>query len=521
MTESILGVRSAGDRAVLVELAGLEQVLNLQAQLTEHPLAGQLDVVAASSTVLITVDSTVRATDLAAQVRALDLVTGVRAEGDLVTIDACYDGEDLDAVAELIGSSRDHVIDLHTGQLWTAAFAGFAPGFAYLVGEHRRLNVPRHPSPRTAVPAGSIGLAGDYSAIYPRQTPGGWQLIGRTTATMWDLDRTHPALIAPGDRVRFRPVRDLITMTEAPSRGSGTPRPRGTSDRTGRDGVVVREPGMEATIQDLGRTGFAHLGVTASGALDRGALRRANRLVGNRRDDAVIEVLYGGFTLEAVKDQVVSVTGAAVPLTISSPDGERRPAGPESAFALRAGEMIELGRPASGLRNYVALRGGVDVPPVLGSRSTDTLSGIGPAPLVAGTRLTVGTPRVGSVVGGPESAPAPITEFHVVPGPRHDWFSPQVLERFCTDSWLVTPKSNRIGLKLGGDPLERERHGELPSEGTVPGAIQVPPDGLPILFLADHPVTGGYPVIGVVADADLDQAAQLVPGDRIRFRWTA
>ena len=131
----------------------------------------------------------------------------------------------------------------------------------------------------------------------------------------------------------------------------------------------------------------------------------------------------------------------------------------------------------------------------------------------------VGAPRRGSVVGSPESAPEPITEFLVVPGPRDDWFGPDALERFCAQEWLVTPKSNRIGVKLEGDALMRDRQGELPSEGTVRGAIQIPPDGLPVLFLSDHPVTGGYPVIGVVASADLDHAAQLVPGSRVRFRW--
>ena len=517
MSDAILGVRAAGDQAVLVELAGLDEVLSLQEHLTEHPFAGQLDVVAASLTVMITADSTVRAKDIAAQVGTLELDARPRAAGKLVTIDAVYDGEDLDLVAELTGLRRDEVIALHTGQIWTAAFVGFAPGFAYLVGADRRLNVPRRPSPRTSVPAGSIALAGNYSAIYPRQSPGGWQLIGRTAATIWDINRPHPALIGLGDRVRFQPVRELIVAAAPAATPAGVP-----SAATGPGGVrfadvVISEPGMEATIQDLGRTGFAYLGVTTSGALDRGALRRANRLVGNRDDEAAIEVLYGGFTLEAITDQVMSVTGAVVPLTITSTDGVR-PAPLESPFALRVSETIELGRPTSGLRNYVAFRGGLDVRPVLGSRSTDTLSGIGPPAIVSGCRLSVGAPRSGSVVGNPESAPEPVTEFLVVPGPRDDWFSPEEVERFYSREWLVTAKSNRIGVKFDGAALVRDRPGELPSEGTVRGAIQIPPDGLPVLFLADHPVTGGYPVIGVVASAELDHAAQLVPGSRIRFR---
>lgn len=525
----LTGIRRAGDRAILVELSSLDAVLSLQAQLTAHPRPGQIDVIAAASTVLVTADSPQAVQALAAHVRGLDLEAPADTESALVTIDVVYDGEDLDEVASLTGLGREGVVAAHAGQLWTAAFAGFAPGFAYLSGENPSLEVPRRRSPRTAVPAGAVALGGSYSAVYPRQSPGGWQLIGRTEAAMWDLDRENPALIRPGDTVRFKAVRSHAIMTERPK----VPANR-TAEHQGNAGLAVRKPGLQATVQDLGRPGFASLGVSSAGAMDRGALRRANRLVGNAEGAAGIELLFGGLELEALTDQVLAVAGAAVPLQItpgadSKEDIQRTTAARHPAcdapFALLAGERLTVGTPTAGLRSYIGVRGGLGGPDALGSRSTDTMSGIGPELLEAGTILPVHAAKPGSVVGHPEVSPLPIqdgaTVLRVVPGPRQDWFSTDTLQDFLAQEWTVTPKSNRIGLRLNGQPLSRSRDGELASEGTVRGAVQVPPEGQPVLFLSDHPVTGGYPVIAVVVHADLDKAAQLPPGTTVRFTAAA
>ncbi|MDQ6753829.1 MAG: 5-oxoprolinase/urea amidolyase family protein [Actinomycetota bacterium] len=540
----ISGIRPAGDRAILVEVPGLAQVLSLQAQLQERPRPGQLDVVAAACTVLITADSAQAARGLAAHVRTLDLAREPRADGALVVIETVYDGDDLDEVGQLTGLGRDGVVRAHSQQVWTAAFGGFAPGFAYLAGQDSRLEVPRRQTPRTGVPAGSVALGGVYSAVYPARTPGGWQLIGRTDARMWDLERVVPALVRPGDRVRFKAVRAQATAASLPaeassrqatSRQSDAP-PVGAAPGGQGAGLVVIRPGPQSTIQDLGRPGYADLGVTDSGALDCGALRQANRLAGNPEDAAALEVLQGGLVVAALTDQVLAVTGAPAVLSITVPAGAAANTGrapsrhvPMGApFALLAGEILELGRPFAGLRSYLAARGGFDAVPVMGSRSTDTMSGIGPLPLAPGTELAVAPARPGSIVGAPEIAPeilqqalpeaaASCTRLRIVPGPRDDWFSPEALAQFTTQDWVVTQQSNRIGLRMAGAPLQRARTGELASEGTVRGAVQVPPEGQPVLFLADHPVTGGYPVIGVVVTADLDRAAQLPPGHRVRF----
>ncbi|MGO4251739.1 5-oxoprolinase/urea amidolyase family protein [Paenarthrobacter sp. TAF1] len=524
--KKVLSVRPVGTRAVLAELDGLQDVLALQDMLYKSPLPGQVDVLAAAETVMVVGESAAATRAIGARLLELELTVPEVTDSGLVVIDTVYDGDDLADVAELTGLSVDGVIAAHTGQVWTVAFAGFAPGFGYMVGENEVLTVPRRSSPRTAVPAGSVALGGQYSAVYPRRSPGGWQLIGRTGARMWDLNRPQPALVRPGDRVQYRAVREVVTASAHDSDAD--------SDHHTGPGLRILNPGALSLIEDLGRRGFGPLGVSAAGALDRASLRRSNRLVGNAPSAAAIESVNGGLTVEAVGDQVLAVTGAPTTLTVQSPswfddDGDEvSPGGQRTVpmaapFALLDGEVLTLGAPESGFRNYVAIRGGVDVPEVLGSRSADTMSGIGPAPLVIGQELPAGDATESTAVGSPELQPGfpdeGVTVLDVVPGPRADWFDQAALDSLTSQDWLVTPQSNRVGMRLDGTPLKRTREGELPSEGTMAGALQIPPAGLPVLFLADHPITGGYPVIGVVRDEHLDRAAQVPIGGRIRFRF--
>jgi biotin-dependent carboxylase-like uncharacterized protein len=273
----------------------------------------------------------------------------------------------------------------------------------------------------------------------------------------------------------------------------------------------VLDAGVLTTVQDRGRTGLAHLGVPRAGALDAPAAALANRLVGNGPDAAVLEVLLGGLQLRVDHGCWVAVTGAAGPLGVA---GE--PRGHARAEWVPAGATLRLGRPVAGLRSYVAVAGGIAVEPVLGSRSTDTLAWVGPPRVEAGTVLPVGEPA-----GEPRPLDTPRTAprgpLRLMPGPRADWFTDDALDVLCGSPYVVEADSNRVGLRLDGPPLERRTTSELPSEGMVLGAVQVPPSGRPVVFLADHPPTGGYPVIGVVEPDDLWQCAQLRPGEEVRF----
>lgn len=284
----------------------------------------------------------------------------------------------------------------------------------------------------------------------------------------------------------------------------------------------VLAAGPLTTVQDLGRPGHAALGVSPSGAADRAALRAANRLVGNRVDStgpgaAGLEVTYGGLALRAEAAVHVALTGAVCPIALDGPWASSR-AGFGVAFAMRAGDELRLGRPDHGLRTYVAVGGGVAAAVTFGSRSTDLLSGLGPAPLAPGDLIRpaddvdsfVPTDVPGRRRFADASGSCTVS---VVRGPRDDWAS---ADELGATVWTVLPTSDRIGIRLGGAPLAR-RPGELRPEGLVRGAIQVPPDGRPVVVFADHPVTGGYPVVAVVTDADLDHLAQLRPGDPLRF----
>ncbi|MFF1422454.1 biotin-dependent carboxyltransferase family protein [Streptomyces sp. NPDC058280] len=276
---------------------------------------------------------------------------------------------------------------------------------------------------------------------------------------------------------------------------------------------VVRA-GALTTVQDLGRYGHAHLGVPRSGALDLPALRLVNRLVGNPEGAAALETTLSGCAVRPRCAVTVAVAGAPCPVTV---DG--RPAAWGAPVRVPAGAVLDVGAAVSGVRGYVAFGGGIAVEPVLGSRSTDLLSGLGPGPLRDGAVLPLGRTvgRAAPVDGAPTQAPPAELVLRVRLGPRDDWFTAGALRTLVTRAYRVSPESNRIGLRTEGPPLERAVHTELPSEGLVTGAVQVPPDGRPLVFLADHPTTGGYPVVAVVAERDLPAAAQAAPGTPVRF----
>jgi KipI family sensor histidine kinase inhibitor len=576
-------VRAAGDAALLVQADDLAG--RLAAAIAAQRIAGVLDVVPGASTVLVTTEpGRLDLGALADRVLALPLPETGSAAAPLAEFPVVYDGPDLDDVARLTGLPVREVIARHAAAEYTVGWMGFSPGFGYLTGLDPALAaVPRLAEPRLRVPAGTVAIAGGLAAVYSSDSPGGWRLLGRTPAVLWDPERDPPALLTPGTRVRFRPVTPApaaTTSRDGPAgdgpagdgpAGDGPAGDGAAGDGAAGDGAVVEvvRPGPLATVQDLGRPGLGHLGVPHAGAADAASLRRANRLVGNPDGAAGLELTLGRAVLRFPGGAWVAVTGAVGRVTMTAEPDAARPVEHGAAFWVPAGGVVQVGAPQAGLRSYVAVRGGIDVPAVLGSRSADLRSRLGPAPLRPGDRLPVGPSgpadgpaatdaattgeagsgppaseaRAGEVRAGeapasvatagaePRTAgqaaaqgqdatvpvpgePAALT---VIPGPRDDWFAPGALEALCGADYVVTPASDRTGLRLDGPVLKRARDDELPSEGVVTGALQVPPGGQPILLLADRPVTGGYPVIAVVAAADVGLAAQLRPGSRLRF----
>lgn len=509
--------------ALLVELDDLPQTLALLASLQAEPIAGIEELVPAARTLLVRYrPAKVSRAALVERIGARSLTAPVERAASLIEIPVDYSGEDLDEVAQMLGIPRDEVIRRHTGSEYTVAFTGFAPGFAYLSGGDPVLNVPRRATPRTRIPAGAVGLAGPFSGVYPQASPGGWQIIGVTATPMWDLGREVPALLQPGFRVRFidmasRPALPPPASARPPAAAVIAVEPHGAA-------LEIRRTGLQALFQDTGRHGQAGQGVSASGAVDQGALRAANRLVGNASDAACVEIACGGIQFVCHGEVVVAFTGADAAIDITTAGGASWSAPSYQAIALSDGDSVLLGMPHAGFRSYLAVRGGFAIAPVLGSRSTDTLARVGPAPIAAGDVLPVRPVVRGAIVALHEQPPAdlPTVEetvtLDVVMGPRTDWFTPGAVALLASQVWKVTPQSNRVGLRLAGEqPLVRANPAELPSEGTGLGALQVPPSGQPVLFLADHPLTGGYPVIGAVATYHLDRAGQIPIGASVRF----
>jgi len=280
--------------------------------------------------------------------------------------------------------------------------------------------------------------------------------------------------------------------------------------------IEIVNPGPLCTVQDAGRRGWARLGVGHSGAADRVSFALANRLVGNEHGAAVLELTFGGLVLRTTTACLIASTGAPCAITVR--DGP--PMAAQQPVAMPAGATLTWSAPSSGLRTYVAVRGGIAVEAVMGSRSTDTLSGLGPPPLRAGDALPVGrdpgTDVPTELAPWRPSSDAPLG---IWPGPRRHWFDDTTAALLASATYVVQSASNRIGVRLAGEALLRSVAAELPSEGLVEGAIQVPAEGQPVVFLADHGTTGGYPVIAVVDPGDIHRVAQARPGDALTFRW--
>ncbi|PCC54858.1 carboxyltransferase domain-containing protein [Brevibacterium aurantiacum] len=519
-----LEFHTASRRHLLVECPDLAATMHLHRALESAALEGVEELIPAARTVLVTFNPTrTSAPVLTDAIHGLEHTGTDSSESREVTIDVHYDGEDLAEVADLLSLSPAEVVTRHQRATWQVAFSGFAPGFGYLAGDDPIFDVPRRSSPRTRVPVGAVALAGEFTGVYPRASPGGWQLIGRTDATLWDLDREPPALFVPGTTVKFREAeRESVTVAEASAESAVSSQPGAAASA---HSCTVIRPGLQLLVQDLGRPGFAAMGVSSAGAADRGALQTANRLVGNAESAAGLESFGGGVRLALTGNGVAAVTGARATITVTSADGAVFQHHLGEAFSFDDGDELELGSTERGTRAYIAFRGGIEAETALGSASADTLAGLGPAHLEPGTTISLGRPESAPHLvdpirsaDGQRRLPAPgeTIELSVTLGPRDDWFTSAGLQTLLGQVWTVTHESDRVGLRLAGEiPLERARTGELPSEGAVTGALQVPPNGQPVLFGPDHPLTGGYPIIASVDDTDL--AAQLAPGVMIRF----
>lgn len=560
--------------SVLIELASLDETLMLYQALQIAALPEITEMVPAARTLLIRVKRTELRLPLVQKIHRLNLQRGAARCQQRVVIPVCYNGEDLGAVAEFYGSSVQALISHHQQTRWKVAFIGFAPGFAYLVSEEQasctpqgdkpplqrqRWQTPRRDTPRPRIPPGSVALAGEFSGIYPQSSPGGWQLIGQTAYRMWDTARTPAALLQPGMEVQFVDenstqrmislpdkllsgrmtytdtisANDTVSVKTAPETNHDIVKNNKLTIASyyqpvapSQDGVLftVIKPGLQTSWQDDGRIGYAVMGIAAAGAMDKTAWQNANWLVGNPATTPCLEITQGGFHIRAQQDMVLAISGAPCCIRLISNNHYSYKVTFSTPFSVAAGDEIIIEAPVRGVRSYLAIRGGADVAQFLGSVAWDSLAGVGMPPLqagdviCAGSGLTLTSVQPALPLEAVLPAKGDVVTLDVIAGPRTDWFDTQGLQLLTSQAWQVTPASNRIGLRLNGQQtLTRSQTAELPSEGTCSGAIQVPASGQPVLFLRDHPLTGGYPVIATVADYHLDLAGQIPVTAWLRF----
>jgi KipI family sensor histidine kinase inhibitor len=515
-------VHPYGDGALLAEVEDLAAAHRLYRALKRSRSAGHgpppvIDMVNAARSVVVQFEPGTDRSDLVEQwVRRLAAAqesAPTPTSGTTLDIPVIFDGPDLEEVAEAAGMTTASVVDRLSVANLEVAFLGFSPGFPYLVGLPPELaSIPRRSTPRTSVPAGSVAIGGGFASVYPQSTPGGWQLLGRTSLALFDPDRPPYARLRPGDSVRLADWTDRLDPTGG--RVGPPPLLRPRLEATGSRYVEVVKPGALSLVQDAGRRSVAALGIPEGGPADTGAMRLANRLVGNPDDSATIEVTVTGPTLRFIGPAHLAVVGSRTDGVEVHIDGLAAPS--DTVLPVRPGQEVAIGRVRGGLRAYVAVAGGLTTPVMVGSRSTDMLCGLGPAPLAAGDQLDLGEPTRPHGQLSPPDETTSVDRIRIIPGPHP--FEPSERERLTTTTWTVGSDSNRIGLRLHAPdgPVPREAAG-IPSTAMITGAIQVPPDGEPIILMPDHATVGGYPVVACVIAADRPKLGQLLPGDTVTF----
>ena len=420
----------------------------------------------------------------------------------VMEIPVCYGGEfgpDLEYVARHAGLTPERVVELHAAADYLVYFVGFSTCFPYLGGLPPELATPRLSAPRKHVPAGSVAIGGAQAGIYPLASPGGWRIVGRTPLALFDPHSSPPPLLRMGDRVRFVPESALSAAAKP-----AQPLSDGVPSGSGSEHIRVLSPGLQTTVQDLGRFGYAHFGISASGAADPLALRAGNLLVGNAENAAALEMTLVGGAFEFDRDAVIALTGsdfgAGLPLW--------------TAVEIKAGQTVRCGATRSGARCYLAVRGGIGVPKAMGSASTHVMTGVGGRPLRAGDALPIGDAAIRRPRTNPRRPPefARTAPLRVTPGPQAHWFSGELY----TAAYQVAEESNRMGIRLRG-PAIPSPAGHMLTEGVPLGAIQVPPDGQPIILFVEHQTTGGYPKPANIISADFWRLGQLRPRDEVRF----
>jgi KipI family sensor histidine kinase inhibitor len=441
--------------------------------------------------------------------------------GRKIIIPVVYGGEygpDLTDVARFHGLTEEQVVKIHSGREYRVYMVGFVAGFPYLGEVADEIATPRLETPRLKVPAGSVGIAEKQTGIYPCEAPGGWRIIGRTLLRLFNPLQQPPVLLQLGDIVKFKPISEKeFRITEKTPQKQ--PADRFPKNKKGIKVFQVLKPGFFTTVQDLGRYGYLRYGVPISGAMDTFSLVAANLLVANNPDDACLEITLIGPELQALTKTQIAITGGAASPKIN---GQHVPMW--QTLEVQEGAVVSFGKVESGCRAYLSIRGGVDTPPVLGSRSTYVRGGFGG---INGRQL-----KTGDIIGGfdvsllkvgysmPEELVPQFTgqlKARVILGPQADMFTERGITTFLSSQYKVTLEADRMGYRLEGPIIEHKAKADIISDALLPGAVQIPKNGKPIMIMRDAQTAGGYPKIAVIITPDVSTLGQAKTNDIIEF----
>ncbi len=452
---------------------------------------------------------------------------------EIVEIPVLYGSEkgiDIEAVAKHNNLSKENVISLHSEPEYLIYMLGFTPGFPYLGGMNKKIATPRLETPRVKIEAGSVGIAGEQTGIYPINSPGGWQIIGQTPIELFNINRKNPILLKSGQYIKFKPINQeefdkIKAQNEEDKLLYSSYSNTDNYNYQSKKGFIVRNQGFLTTIQDSGRYQYQAFGVPVSGAMDMYSLSLANILVDNDIDEAVLEATMLGPTIEFTEDNIIAITGANLMPSINGIDISMN-----TAFLCHKGDILSFKGVKSGSRAYIAFSGGLDVPKVMGSKSTYIKAGIGGykgRKLEKNDEIGFENPKLSIAnlahrkISVKEKSDNQMSKeslkLRVVMGPQENYFTENGIKSFLSSTYTVSNEFDRMGCRLEGEKIQHVRDGNIISDGISFGAIQVPSHGTPIVMLADRQTVGGYAKIANVISVDLPKIAQAKAGDKISF----
>lgn len=519
-------IKPMGDRSVIVYFEEKiseevsKKVHTLREKIKEKRIKGVYSLVPGYSTLTIHYDPLVIPYEIILdKLKDIDIDLGTIYHRDtkVVKIPVLYGDEwgiDLSYVAKYNNISEDDVIKIHSGKEYLVYMLGFAPGFTYLGELDQRIATPRLESPRLKVPAGSVGIAGRQTGIYAVSTPGGWRIIGRTPYKFFTPYRKPYTLLKSGDRVKFYPIsrREFEELSQKEKIEEKEVKIEG------KEIFEVKSPGPFTIVVDKGRYGYEDIGLSPGGPMDDVSYKLSNKLIGNPEDAPSLEVVMGGLVLNVKKETMVSFVGGDFDIFINNTK-----VNVNDKYLVRSGDTIKIKNSKRGIRLYISIPGGINVPYVMGSASTDVKAGIGGIdgrPLKSGDILygkVSSDTDLGYIIKDFQAFEEPIL-LRTIPGPNLENFKKEDIELFYNSIYRITNHADRMGYRLEGPKVGHSSKGAgIISEGVVPGAIQVPGEGYPIVMMKDAQPLGGYAKIGTIISPDLRKLGQAYPGCKIRF----